>query len=358
MASGIFRPLVAMLLVLCCSVVKAATVEGLYIAELLVPEQQAQPTQSQLRQGLTQVLIKVSGVAEIVSKPAVATALQGPQQFMQQFSYQSTQTPVATGDGREVLGQRLIIEFAPDQVDDLLLSANAVAVGFARPEVLVWMVAEQGSGPRDLLAPEGPVYRQLNGLARQRALPVVAPLMDLADQQALSVSDLWGFFEAPIQQASERYQPEAILVGRLIQSDNGGWQSQWRLLTGAGSRSIQPTGTLNEQLRQAVNETADQLLAGLANPGFRYQESGVRLAVTNIDSIADYAQLITYLRELPPIESARVSEVHADQVTLRIELQGGDTALEQAVRLNPRMTATSRLQTAAEDAGLVYRWQE
>ncbi|MBQ0756168.1 MAG: DUF2066 domain-containing protein, partial [Amphritea sp.] len=94
-----------------CSLTQAATVRGLYTAELLVPEQLSQPADGQLQQGLKRVLIKVSGRSQVVNKAAVVEALRMPAALLSQFSYQSTQTPVAAGDGREVLGQLLLLEF-------------------------------------------------------------------------------------------------------------------------------------------------------------------------------------------------------------------------------------------------------
>ncbi|MCV6613044.1 MAG: DUF2066 domain-containing protein [Amphritea sp.] len=367
MTSGFHKLLAGVLLVLCSGMLQAATVQGLYIAELIVPEQQSQPAQSQLQQGLQQVLIKVSGSGEVTNKPAVAAALQQPAALMQQFSYQSTQIPVATGDGREVLGQRLIMEFDPILVDGLLSDAGAAAIGHARPEVLVWLVAQQSSGQRDFLAPDGRIYSELNGLALQRGLPVVAPLYDLADQQALALSDIWGFFEAPIRTASNRYQPDAVLVGRLIQSERGGWQTEWQLYSDSQVRTLQPGGSLSQQLQGVMDETADQVLATLSSSGFRYQETGLQLEVVNINSIADFLQLTAYVRQLPPVESALVSQVNNDRVIFRVEMQGGIETLEQAVRLNPRMSLMPRLSgdralgngTADDGAsGISYRWQE
>lgn len=336
---------------------QAATVNGLYTAEMLVPEQHAQPSDVQLQAGLKTVLIKVSGRSAVVNKPAVVNALQQPAAWLSQFSYQATQTPVAAGDGREVLGQRLLLEFDPVMIDQLLNKSAMKAIGHARPVILVWLAQQRGAAGRDFVSQESPIYAELRQQADLRGLPVSVPLLDLDDQNAVDVSDLWGFFREPVLQASARYQPDGVLIGRLVQGGSGAWQTEWLLLKDGQTRSFSPSGSLSEQISQVMNETADFALASLGASSFNYVETGLQLEVANIVEIEDYLQLLDYLRQLPPVDAVRVSGVDADRVLFRVEIQGGIQALEQAIRLNPRMTAMSRVHTGAE-AVYSYRWQQ
>ncbi|WP_432473113.1 DUF2066 domain-containing protein [Amphritea sp. HPY] len=340
-------------------VLQAATVRNLYSVELLVPQQQPRPAQAQLSQGLKEVLIKVSGRSNVAVIPGLRAALSNPAVLLQQFSYQATQTPVSAGDGREVLGQRLKLDFDSVLVDQLLHDNNLQAIGHARPALMVWLVSQVANGERDYVAPEGRVYSQLATLASQRALPIDVPLLDLTDQQMLAVSDLWGFFRAPIEQASARYQPDAVLVGRLYQHNNGGWETRWLLLNGDKAVSFEPDGALSDQLEQVINQSADSVLGRLGSVSLSYIEEGMKLEISNIDGVDDYLKLLDYVRQLPPVENAVVHRIDTDRVTLRVKVQGGESALAQAVRLNPLMIATPRV-AAAEDTGsiLVYRWQE
>ncbi|UTW04771.1 DUF2066 domain-containing protein [Amphritea atlantica] len=340
------------------SLTQAATVNGLYTAELLVPEQHSQPSGEQLQAGLKTVLIKVSGRSAVVNKSAVVSALRQPAGWLSQFSYQATRTPVSAGDGREVLGQRLVLEFDPVMVDQLLQKSGMKAIGHARPVTLVWLVQQRGTAPRDFVPQGGQIYQELLKQADLRGLPLSVPLLDLNDQNAVDVSDVWGFFRESILQASERYQPDGVLIGRLIQGTGGGWQSEWLLLKDGQARSITPSGALSEQIQQVINESADFTLASLGASSFNYVETGLQLEVANIVDIEDYLQLMDYLRQLPPVDAVRISGVDADRVLFRVELQGGIRTLEQAVRLNPRMMPTSRLSTNGAAAVYTYRWQQ
>lgn len=341
-----------------CTLTQAGVVKGLYSAEMLVPEQLPQPSNEQLQQGLKAVLIKVSGRRNVVNKAPVVSALQQPSGWLNQFSYQATQIPVSAGDGREVLGQRLLLEYDPVLIERLLEQADLNPVGSARPVVLVWLAEQRGTAPRDYVAPESDIYTQLAQQARVRGIPLDVPLLDLNDQTALDVSDLWGFFREPIEQASQRYQPDAILIGRLAQSHGGGWQTDWLLLQAGNVRSIKPAGALAEQLQEVIDDTADTVLASLGATRFSYVETGLQLEVSNIIDTEDYLQLLDYLRQLPPIEALHISGVEADRVRFRIEVQGGVSSLAQAIRLNPRMSSMPRLNDSGVDATYSYRWQD
>ncbi|RTE66452.1 DUF2066 domain-containing protein [Amphritea opalescens] len=358
MIRKLYNSLLVMMLVSLCSLSQAAMVNGLYSTEMLVPEQLPEPSNEQLTQGLQAVLIKVSGRSNVINKPSVMKALQQPSAWLNQFSYQATQTPISAGDGREVLGQRLLLEFDPVLIKRLLQQAGLKAVGHARPALLVWLAQQRGNTARDYVAPESQIYAELVAQAQVRGVPLDVPLLDLNDQTALDVSDLWGFFREPVQQASQRYQPDAILLGRLIQSSSGGWQTEWLLLQQGNAHAMKPSGALSEQLQQVINESADTVLGSLGTAQFNYIETGLLLEVTNIGGVSDYLQLSDYLATLQPVDAVRVSAIEADRVLLRVEIQGGVQALDQAVRLNPRMSPAPRLNAGGAETVYSYRWQE
>ncbi|MEH6577855.1 MAG: DUF2066 domain-containing protein [Amphritea sp.] len=338
---------------------QAATVRDLYSAELIVPEQLSQPSDEQLRQGLQRVLVKVSGRSNVVSIPQVSSALNNPAELIQQFGYQSTQTPVSAGDGREVLGQQLQLDFDPVLINRLLQRSGLRALGHARPNLMVWLVAQEGNAGRDFLPPEGSVYSQLAEFGKQRGLPLEVPLLDLTDQQTLDVSDLWGFFRQPIEQASQRYQPDAILAGRLYRHPNGVWETQWLLINASQTRNLSPAGMLANQLEDVIDQAADLMLGQMGGARMSYVEEGLKLEVSNVDGIDDFLQLLEYTRNLPPVESALPGVINDDRVILRVKIQGNVDTLEQAIHLNPRLASTSRINADnGQPQVLVYRWQE
>src|SRR5690606_41001353 len=95
--------------------------------------------------------------------------------------------------------------------------------GTERPDVLVWLAVDDG-GDRYLVSESGgqhiaPLVRQA---ARRRGLPVTLPLLDVEDQRALLFSDVWGGFFGRVETASQRYQPQVILTGKLQRTGAAG----------------------------------------------------------------------------------------------------------------------------------------
>ena len=99
-------------------------------------------------------------------------------------------------------------------------------------------------------------------------------------------------------------------------------------------------------------------MASLGSANFSYIEEGLKLEISNINGVDDYLQLLDYVRQLPPVEKALLHQIDSDRVTLRVIVQGGIDALAQAIRLNPRMSASPRLSNDPEaEQLLTYRWQ-
>ncbi len=354
---GFFSSVLVAVLLSAASLAQAAVVDNLYRSEMLVPEQLAQPTDVQLSEALQEVLIKVSGRSQVAGNARISEALQAPATYLQGFSYESTQTPVAAGDGREVLGLRLQLAFDEQAVSRLLNEAGLSLAGAGRPGVLVWLVAEGPQRPRDFVAAESEIVAELQMLAQSRALPVLLPLLDLDDQQAVSPGDIWGGFEEPVTLASDRYRADAVLVGRLQHMDSGAWNTRWQLFYRGSDQHFSPAGSLGAQLNTVVDAVADRLLGGKAVVENTYVEDGIVLEISKLNSIDDYLQLLDYMRELQPVEKVLPAQMEGDRVTLRVKVQGGVPALLEAIRLNPRIQSDSVLPSTQAAGPLYYRWQ-
>jgi hypothetical protein len=262
----------------------AAKVNQLYLAQLLVSEQSVDVTPAQLRAGLSQIIIKVSGRRDSIAHPDIKQAMTHPKTYLRQFSYRSTTIPITTADNREVLAQRLRLELDRKLVDDLLINAGIRPMGTNRPAVLVWIIEERNSHRQYLGSEDDPVLAPMMIRARERGLPLYRPLMDLVDERALPVSDAWGFFQDSILSASARYRSDSVLTGKVYRTQQGGWRSQWQLLWRGRSIKFEAQGlSLEEQLASAVDQTADHLFVDFVEPAQGHDEDGILLQVDRID---------------------------------------------------------------------------
>lgn len=345
-----------LLLPLWASSAQAARVQNLYSAELLVAQQTMQVAPELGGQALAQVLVKVSGRAQVLETDAVISALASPSRYIQQFSYQSAGQMLTNDEGVEVPAQILRLDFIPSLVDQLLQQAGFRPLGAVRPGVLVWIVEERGRQREFLGREEDPAFAPMRERARERGLPVYRPLLDLEDQAALSVGDAWGFFTDPVLKASSRYQADAVLVGRLFPR-SGGWQSRWMLLHNGERVLFDGQGeTLDQHLSEAVDQTADRVFADYVVRVADDGADGVLIEIAPVNRFDDYAQVVDALRELTVVRAVQLTEQNNEVLTLKLQLNGSLSQLQRAIALNNRFQAVDAPLQPLSQAQLFYRW--
>ncbi len=335
---------------------QAARISGLYSAELLVAEQSAQVNPKLASLALQQVLVKVTGRQDSTEQAAIVTGLADASRYIQQFSYQSTTQTMATDNGREVLAQRLVIDFEPILVNELLASAELRPLGTIRPGVLVWMMEER-NGVREFLGgDEDPAFEAMTQRARERGLPIFRPLLDMDDQRALPVGDAWGFYTDSIKRASGRYQADSILVGRLYHNAQGQWASQWLLLKADGqTQKFDGSGSaIGNHLGVAIDQAADRLFADFVAPAGALDPGNVLLEVEAVSSIDTYFQIQQFLQELPTVKGVKIQQLEGDRLILLLEINGSLSQVSGAIGLNSHF----KLQPSyGYDGWFSYRWQ-
>ncbi|MCW8887382.1 MAG: DUF2066 domain-containing protein, partial [Motiliproteus sp.] len=194
--------------------------------------------------------------------------------------------------------------------------------------------------------------------AELRGLPIFRPLMDLQDEQALPVSDAWGFFADSIRKASARYQSDAIMVGRLYRDHSGAWKSQWQLIWPQEVMGFDGSGdALEQQLALAVETAADRLFADYVKPSHGFDEGGLRVQVSGVKGLDDYFQISNYLKELPAVSAVMLQSLQQDQLVLRLLVDGSAKQIQNSITLNQRFRPDVDF-GATDDSVLRYRWQE
>lgn len=336
---------------------QAARISGLYSAQLLVAEQSVRVAPKLVSQALAQVLIKVSGRRDVTRQATIQAAMAEANRYIQQFSYQQTNEPLPTEDGREVLAHRLTIDFERTLINELLADAGLRPLGTIRPGVLVWLLEER-NGQREFIGDEeDPAFLAMKSRAIERGLPVFRPLLDLQDQQALPSGDAWGFFTDSINRASSRYQADSILVGRLYRS-TGGWRSQWLLLKGQGQRyNFDGKGSeLRAHLGSAVDQAADLLFVDFVASTDDLDPGAVVLEIEQVNSIDGYFEINRYLSDLPAVKQVKLQQLDQDRLQLQLRIDGTIGQLRGALGLNKRLQPLEFSQPD-QPGQLFYRWQ-
>ena len=340
----------------------AVTLENLYQAEVLSESQSDEQRRIDASEGLSQVLIRVSGRSDILQNPVIVAALKTPEQYYSEFSYARVEAgndeaaalpqpgldPLPAETPRQVMR----IRFAPSLIAKILREADLPVWGSNRPSVLSWMAIDDESG-RQVLGEANPSLfaKSLNQAARARGVPLLLPLWDLEDSRGVSSSEIWGRFLGRIEAASKRYSPDKILVFRAESEFSNQWRGDWSLGEGGQWRSGTVYGESQAQLATAlVGVLASVLSEQYAVTSTR---SEVRLTVEGITEIQDYAEVSRYLEGLTQVMSVQPVRILTDMVEFKLRSEGEVQQIIDVIALDRKLTL---LPLDESSSTLWYRW--
>ncbi|HET7371485.1 MAG TPA: DUF2066 domain-containing protein [Gammaproteobacteria bacterium] len=353
----------------------ASVVQNLYSASVPVNSQSDQARAQALQDALRQVVVKVTGSRAAPDNPQVAAIVAQPQQYLQAYRYQRH----VPGPNEPLFGPGagatldLWAQFDRQTLNRALRAAGQPLWGSERPATLVWVAYEKGDGQRSIVGAEasGEVLQSMQQTARARGVPVIFPLMDVQDRAHLTFSDVWGAFTEPVTQASQRYQPDAILIGR-IDATGSMANARWTLVV-AG----QPTtwegayGTPAEVAQAAIQHLADLYASRFViqtGVGAR-QIPALDIVVSDISELGGYGRVLKYLRSLSAVNKVEPMQIAGDSVTFKVSAQGTINDLKQTIALGsvlesddsvtpaPPPRATSNLNPVVVPLTLHYRYQ-
>jgi hypothetical protein len=318
--------LLVLLLCLPLAVAQAAA-PALFESEVVVSDQTPAQRNVALQSALGEVLVRVTGQASVLEMAAVQSLLAGPEQLVQQYRYftePDTEPPLL----------KLWVRFDGDAIRQTLQQQGVAYWGGERPDTLVWLAVED-RGNRYVVSADdnSEVHRKMAAAARARGVPVLFPLMDLEDQSQVRYADIWGGFFDKVVSASQRYNPPAILIGRLNRMSSGAWASRWQLDMGGKTRSWSDSHPQLDMLaKQGIDDLADVQASQLAVTT-NAAGSTVAISVTGIETLAAYARAGNYLASLSSVRNVQVGEVKPGVVQYTLQLNGSMQDLTRTVAI-------------------------
>ncbi len=321
----------------------SAQVEGLYQASVPVSEASERVQNSALNQTLARVLVKVSGSKDVlraqVGREGVSAALRNAQSLVQEFDFQDR-------------GDRVFLHavFDAGSIDELLAQSGLPVWGRERPVTLVWLAVDV-QGQRFLLSSENGagIAKVLNHQANLRGIPVDLPIMDIADRQALSYSDVAGGFTDRVMTASQRYGDRSVLMGHLVQQATGKWDVQWTYRLSEVLRTWSARGLgLSAAMQSGIDGNADALAQRYAaKPGTNAQ---LVVQIKGINGVAGYARVMNYLQGLSVVSDVQPVKIDDGMGLFRIDVAGDRRILLDVIALQSILQDTG---AQASDVNLV-----
>ncbi|HEX5421238.1 MAG TPA: DUF2066 domain-containing protein [Gammaproteobacteria bacterium] len=305
--------------------VRAATFQDLYTLTVMPDASQADPRAAAIQSAMRRLLERVTGDRGAALDPDLQSIVEDASSYVRSYA--------------TLGGDKAQIGFIASKVDRELASIGRPVWGPERPLTLVWIAVDSGHGERTLLSADGSgaaelspkmaqliadIHMQLSDAADERGLPIVLPLLDLQDLGRIGFADVWGGFDERIEQASERYGADSILIGRVLET-NLGQDVQWTLLRGAEQRV-----TSGESVAAGLEWLADQYAQEYSIVG------GVRtlhVVVQDVGSLDDYGRVMSYLDSLNSLQSVDVESLENGVLTLRIAARGDTGVLARTLSL-------------------------
>ena len=326
--------------------INADIVHHLYEAEVPVEGQGRKERAYVVREALKEVLIRVSGRNDAGMLAEDETFVPRPTLFMQQFRYRKFKAdeviPANPIVGAKPYTQKLWLRFTEKAVSKLLREQGFPVWGKTRPATLVWLVVDDQK-QRTLIGNSTPHISRthIEQEARKKGLPFRLPLLDLADQSRLQVTDVWGNFEDTILAASSRYQAEAVLVGRIYLSFAKTWNTRWSLYS-AGQRydwKVSSSETLRAAVKEGLSKTGEVLSARFTQVDTLIESGEVLLQVKNISDLKTYNKVLKYLKSLNIVSQVQAYQVNTDDVIFSLSSRSGQLGVAQAIALGHVLVA-------------------
>ncbi|MCJ8295586.1 MAG: DUF2066 domain-containing protein [Colwellia sp.] len=333
----------------------ALEVDDLYQADVIVDSQSRAQREQAIKQALQGVFLKVGGKKSVLTHKVLQQAQKRASRYVSQYRYQR--------QGDEL---SLVVSFNEDKVNQLFKEANLALWGSLRPQVLLWLIDEQGVS-RNIVASNADtdIPASVNDFSKQRGLPIIMPLMDLTDSEQVVLSDFWGYFPEQIQQASLRYFADTVVVMRVSDSSLVNDEDKAKTSSLADDFScgllclqdevesakvldwrVYTQGTLYTQKYQGVNKVAliNQGLSDITELIYQSYalltsaENDFIIEVKNVTSLKNDTQLFDFLVDLSAVKRVTLISAQGNVRRFKLDLLGSKSSFLASLKLNDKLT--------------------
>lgn len=333
----------------------ALEVNDLYQANVVVDSQAKKQRQHAIKKALQGVFLKVGGKKSVLAHDVLNKAQKNASRYVSQYHYQRKDEELS-----------LVVSFNEDKVNQLFKEANLSLWGSLRPQVILWLIDEQGSSRNIVASDEDTnIPSSINDFSMQRGLPIVMPLMDLTDNEQVVLSDFWGYFPEQILKASQRYFADTIVVMRVSDSSLvkdidknetvlatsdaacGLLCEQqelaipkvldWRVFTQGVLYTQQYKGVDKVRLiEQGLSDITELIYQSYALS--TTAENDFIIEVKNVTSLKSDMQLFNFLKGLSAVKAVTLISAQSDERQFKLDLIGSKASFLASLKLNNKLT--------------------
>ncbi|MGN2672470.1 DUF2066 domain-containing protein [Aliivibrio fischeri] len=267
------------------------------------------------QEGLVNVLIKVSGQTDIAQNEVIKKALTQSDRYVTQMSF------VEYDDAPRAMK----LGYNSKMVLNLLTQSEQSIWETPRKSVLVWIVNEYNY-QRSIIWEQSnnSLITRIKEAANERGLPVMFPVGDFDDVTSIEIPDLWGNFKKPIADASERYNPQAILVVK-VRGNSSSWtlfDTTPQYLPTTSTKPLEGRESGAVQLADMVNNVSDYFAKKYTkNLGAVVSQSEM-ISIEGVHSTRAFFTIEKQLKQLNSVASVQVDTIQGNKVTYTLNLLG------------------------------------
>lgn len=301
---------------------------NLYQAMFPVNTQSESERSAAIKQGMEQVLTKLTGNAAIANQSKVKPNIANAANFVQEYTY------LPDADKKDHF--QLQIRYNKADIDGLLNSANITYWGGQRPLVIVWLTSTDERGVTNVISDDSlsKLQNQIKTQARVVGIPLVFPMMDMTDVSLIAVQDVKTVNMSLLKEAGKRYEPDAYLVAS-IETKDAAFTSEWHFMLNdkRWDWSVNEK-SMDKLLDSALDHLTQLLVKQYADKTQTKTKTTqwVKLDVSDITSTQDLDKLTAYLKQITLVKQVQLDQVAGDTVQLSVMLSGSlDAFMQNAV---------------------------
>lgn len=342
----------------------AADLDDLYVGEVPVANQSVDARTHALETALGQVLVRVTGDADILQRQDAAGLLSRALDWVQSYGYEKVEKEeaadeidtveaivlpdeiaaiggVAAEDAAAIETQAVVektqlvlrARFDAAAVEHALRNAGLPIWGRERPRTLVFLAIEDEA---DIVSSETAedMAGAMIDTAESRGVPLAFPERSGAERGEVRAADIrYGKLEGALAEA-RHYDVSHVLIGRVRRVGDA-WRGEWTL-SHRGETVAEWSGAAGEReqiLSGATQRLADTYARRFAVYGGAEADTVVAVAVDGVTAVEDYVRIGRYLRGLTSVETAIPVLVDREAVVFRVQLSGDARVLARGIEL-------------------------
>ena len=289
---------------------------ALYQVQLPVSSQEKRERDGALARGLMQVVIRITGRSDAAKNPLIQRALRDTTPLVLSSEYQNRRIESA---GIATVRQELIVSYSPEAVN-LLVSAAGLAIwNSPRAKPLLWLVINDGSGPRLVTAQQINVVRPLAERGLDRGIRLLLPSGTSTEQRAAEA--IWSQDLAAVQVLNSRYTANTALLGKMSRAGNA-WNVEWLLMRDDTEMARWNFSDLDPQrvIASGADDAAEAIAQRDAVLRFVGAPEQIQVQIGELNDQDQFSRVMGYLQSQVVINQLRVVQAQGNSLTLELNL--------------------------------------